>query len=61
LAKYIAELKLDISHFRGKGWNKGLTGIGKPRLTLEEILVLGSNFQSHKLKKRLFVMDLKKT
>ena len=57
--KYIAELKLDIKHFKGRAWNKGLRGIGVPRLALEEILVENSYFQSFKLKKRLFAAGLK--
>lgn len=59
IKKYINELNLDILHFKGRGWNKGLRGIGKPRLTLEEILVKSSFFQSYKLKKRLFAANLK--
>ncbi len=57
--KYIAELGLDISHFKHQAWNRGLRGIGKPRLPLSKILVMGSNFQSFKLKKRLFSEGLK--
>jgi 5-methylcytosine-specific restriction endonuclease McrA len=60
LQKYIKELKIDTVHFKGKAWNKGLRGVGKPRLSLEEILVRDSNFQSYKLKKRLFTAGLKK-
>ena len=59
LKKYILELKIDISHFKGRAWNKGLTGTGKPRLTLEEILIEKSYFQSFKLKRRLFAAGLK--
>lgn len=59
LKKYIGELKLDIAHFSGKGWSKGLRGIGKPRTPLEEILVKDRFFQSFKLKKRLFAVGLK--
>lgn len=59
IKKYIQEASLDVSHFRGKGWSAGLKGIGKPRLTLEDILVKGSFFQSYKLKKRLFTAGLK--
>ena len=36
--KFIKLYKLDISHFKGKGWNRGLTGIGIPRRALNEIL-----------------------
>jgi 5-methylcytosine-specific restriction endonuclease McrA len=57
--KYLKFYKVDTSHFRGQAWNKGLTGIGKPRLPLKKILVKNSNFQSYKLKKRLFKAGLK--
>ena len=59
LQKYVKELGMDASHFKGRGWNKGLKGIGKPRLSFEEILIKNSNFQSYKLKNRLFVAGLK--
>lgn len=59
LKKYINELSLDIKHFKGMGWNKGLRGIGKPLIPLEKILVKGNSFQSFKLKKRLFAANLK--
>ncbi len=59
IKKYIKELKLDTSHLKGRGWNKGLRGIGKPLIPLEKILVNGSTFQSFKLKKRLFAARLK--
>ena len=36
-----------------------MKGIGKPRIPLEKILVKGSDFQSFKLKKRLFDAGLK--
>ena len=59
IKKYIKEYSFDISHFTGKVWNKGLRGIGKPRLSLESILVKNSNYKSFKLKKRLFSAKLK--
>ena len=59
IKKYIEEYNIDISHFRGKGWNLGMKGIGKPRLAMEEILVKNSFFQSFKLKQRLFSSGLK--
>ncbi len=54
-------LKLDTSHFTGKGWNVGW-GFDprKPKLSLSEILVKNKRYQSHSLKKRLFVAGLKK-
>ena len=57
--KYLAELNLNREHFKGKGWSKGLRGIGKPRLSLEQILIADSYFQSFKLKKRLFEAKVK--
>lgn len=57
--KYIAECKLDVRHFKGRGWNLGTRGMGKPKVPLEKILVYGSPFQSFKLKKRLFKANLK--
>ncbi|MDP3014825.1 MAG: HNH endonuclease [bacterium] len=59
IKKYIKEYGLDIKHFKGRTWNKGLRGIGKPRIPLEKILVKNSFFQSFKLKKRLFAVGLK--
>lgn len=59
IKKYIKELKLDTSHFTGQGWSKGLHGVGKPHWTLDEVLVQGSNYQSYKLRNRLFAAGLK--
>lgn len=59
IKKYIQELRLPIEHLTGKGWNKGLRGIGKPLLTLQEILQQNTTFQSYKLKKRLYEAGLK--
>lgn len=51
--KAIQEFNLNISHFTGQGWNTGLKFKpfeGKP---IENILVINSNYQSYKLKRRL--------
>lgn len=58
--KYIYLYQVDISHFKGKGWNKGFTGIGIPRISLKKILTRGFYFQSYKLKRRLYKEGLKK-
>lgn len=58
--KYIKEINVDVSHFKGRGWNKGLRGIGKPIIPLEKILLKNSQFQSSYLKQRLFNIGLKK-
>jgi len=59
IKKYIGELKLDTKHFKGRGWSKGMKGLSIFRIPLEEILVKNSNFQSYKLKRRLFLAGLK--
>jgi len=59
IKKYVKELDLDVSHFKGKAWNKGLTGIGVFHLSLEKIMIKGSTYQSFKLKNRLFKAELK--
>ena len=58
--QYISEYGYNISHFKGKAWNKGMTGLGKPIRSLKSILVRDSNYQSFKLKNRLFVAKIKK-
>jgi len=59
IKKYLKIFKINTAHFKGKGWNKGLVGIGKPRISLNKILIKNSEFQSYKLKKRLFKAKLK--
>ncbi len=59
IKKYVGGLNLDVSHFKGMAWNKGLTGIGNPIIPLENILVRDSTYQSFKLKRRLFKVGLK--
>ncbi len=56
----LKHFRVSTKHFKGQGWNKGLRGIGKPRLPLERILVRNSNYQSYKLKRRLFSAGLKR-
>lgn len=60
LKKYILELKLDVSHFTGQGWNVGLKFVPNPPRLLKDILKKNVNFQSFKLKKRLFKEGYKK-
>lgn len=57
--KYIKELGLNVNHFHGKLWNKGKKMNFTPRINLKNILIKNSNFQSHKLKNRLFTAELK--
>jgi hypothetical protein len=59
IKKYISDYSFNISHFKGKGWNIGLRGGYNPRESLKSVLVNGSNFQSFKLKRRLFKEKIK--
>src|SRR3989344_296228 len=58
--KYIREYNLSTKHFTGKLWSKGLKLPFKPLIALKHILVKNSTYQSYKLKKRLFLVKLKK-
>ena len=55
----IRNLRLDIDHFKGMGWNKGITYHTSKRPELDKLLVVDSNVQSFKLKKRLYESGLK--
>lgn len=56
----VRRLSVDTSHFAGRAWNKGMKyPLKYVRKNLNEILVEGSIFQSHKLKERLFAASLK--
>lgn len=59
IQKYVGEQQLDIRHFRGKIWNKGLRLPFKPRIPLKTLLKKNSRFTSYKLKLRLFRANLK--
>jgi hypothetical protein len=56
---YLKVLKINITHFKGKGWNKGILGFKRPQIPLEDILVKESSYQSYKLKNHLFYLGLK--
>lgn len=58
--KRIQELGIDISHFTGRGWNKGLGFIPVPAQKISDILKKNSNVQSYKLKHRLFREKIKR-
>lgn len=60
IAKALREQHLQLPRYRGKAWNKGLRGIGKPRLPLPALLTKNSPYQSFKLKRRLFAAGIKK-
>ncbi len=59
IKKWIAEIHADTSHFVGRGWRKGKKYDYKPKVPLEEVMVLGSDYQSFKLKRRLFLGNIK--
>ena len=50
--KYIEELNLDTSHFKGRGWLRGKTH-DYTRQPLSHYLVKGKQVQSHRLRIRL--------
>lgn len=55
----IRDLNLDISHFKGKAWNKGMSYHTTVRPDLSALLVMNGKVQSYKLKKRLYEEGLK--
>lgn len=57
--KAIDKYNLDISHFSGKGWNKGLVFKPFTKTPISKILISGSTFQSYKLKNRLLQEGIK--
>jgi 5-methylcytosine-specific restriction endonuclease McrA len=59
VAQTIKDLDLNTEHFTGMGWRKNRTFDFVPQRPLDEILVQHSDFQSFKLKKRLFREGLK--
>ncbi len=58
--RIIKELDLNTSHFLGKGWSSGIKLQFKPRISIESILTENNNYQSYKLKNRLFDLGVKK-
>ncbi len=59
IKKYLQFFRIDTKHLKGRGWSKGLVGVGHPRIPIEKILVTNSHFQSFKLKNRLQDAGLK--
>ncbi len=52
---WIKKLDLNTKHFKGKAWNLGRTGGYNPIIPLSKILKINTDYQSFKLKKRLFI------
>lgn len=51
--KYVKELSLSTSHFKGQGWNKGLSVTCNKGRPLGDLLTKDSHYHSCKLKNRL--------
>lgn len=60
IEKFLKLYNISTKHFTGRAWNRGMTGIGVYRIELSKILKKNTDFQSFKLKKRLFTSGLKK-
>lgn len=58
LRKYLREAGIDVQHFKGFAWNRGLR-CPRPAQSLEQILTTDSDYKSFKLKRRLFAANLK--
>lgn len=60
IRKYIDLYNIDISHFTGQTWNKGINYLEKTAIVpLSKILQENTNFQSDQLKKRLISEGIK--
>lgn len=57
--KYFQKENLDCSNLKGRSWEKGLKRTFWPIRELSKILVKNSDYQSSKLKERLFKAGLK--
>lgn len=60
IKKYLKDNDVDCTHLTGKAWNKGMRGLVRAStLSLDEILVNGKGYQSHKLRLKLFAEKIK--
>ena len=53
IATHLNRLELDRNKLKGQGWSKGDKVTCNPAKKIEEILVLGSTYQTSKLRQRL--------
>ena len=60
IQKYIKLWRINNKHFTGQGWNIGLKFKPNPAVPLSKILTKNSQYQSYKLKRRLFAEGIKK-
>lgn len=54
ISRRIHELRLEVSHFTGKGWNTGLAFQPRPPRPIKKLLIRDIDIQSNTLKRRLF-------
>lgn len=59
IQRYLKVYRIDISHFTGRGWRKGTRIPVRIGMDMNWLLVKNSDYQSHKLKLRLFKAGLK--
>jgi len=59
IKRRIQLLGINVSHFNGQGWKKGNNTPIVPAKHLTEVLRSDTNFQSYKLKNRLFAEGMK--
>jgi hypothetical protein len=59
LKAIIRSREISTEHFTGQAWSRGLSLPGRPRRTLEELLVQGSTATSGELRKKLIKAELK--
>ena len=60
ISKAINDENMDMSHFKGHAWNKGMKVLKEPIYKLEDILTKNSHYGLYRLKLRLFKLGLKK-
>jgi len=59
IKKFLKLYKINTSHFTGPGWRRGSKIPMTPPKPLEEVLIKNCNYQSYRLKLRLFAAQLK--
>lgn len=60
IKRNIKKFNIDISHFKGQGWNKGMAGLDKvASLPLEKLLDINTNVKGSYLKTKLIAQGLK--
>lgn len=60
IKKHLHLYNIDVSHFKGRAWKKGMKIPFSPKIPLRKVLIKNSTYQSYKLKARLIREGLKK-